>query len=158
LSDDVAAATYRIGPSDFFTSGDLEADASTLNDQVTVLAAELEGNTSVPGDFLDAWHLFHLQWGKFYEDKFQAWDTFLVAFNDSNRDGLISFERQLAGWQQQAAAYDVAAPGPTIAPSTGSGDSIKNHLDGLPIPSTSSIVIIVVVAAVVLVIWKGGLL
>lgn len=151
---DAAAATYRIGPSDFFTSGDLEADASTVNDQISILASALEGNTNVPGDFIDAWHLFLLQWQSFYDDKFKSWDTFLVAFNDSNRDGLISFERQLAGWQQQAAKYSVQTPGPTIGVSSGSGDSIKNQLGGLPIPSTSGIVVVLIAAAVVVVIWK----
>jgi hypothetical protein len=147
----VSAATYLIGPADLFTSGDLEKDAATVDMGVSDLDAVIEGNTNIPGSFLDAWQGFQLAWKGWYGDKFQSWDTFAVALNDSNRDGLISYENQLATWQSQAAGYGATPAGPIVQPSTGSPSF--NPFSGI---DTTSIVVVAVAIIAVLVFWKAA--
>jgi hypothetical protein len=147
----VSAASYLIGPSDLFTSGDLEKDAATLHAGVLALDAVIEGNSNIPGSFLDAWQGFELAWNAWYDDKFQSWDTFAVALNDSNRDGLISYENQLATWQSQAAGYGAVPAGPIIQPSTGSPSF--NPFSGI---DTTTIVIAAVAIIAVLIAWKAA--
>lgn len=151
-------ATYLIGPSDFFTSGDLEADAKTVNSQIAALDTAIEGNEAIPTSFQDGWGLWVMQWRAFYADKFEGFFDFLVALNNSNRDALISFERQLADWLAQAAALGARPAGPTIAPSQGTQDTLAAHLKkqspSLGLPDVSTIVVVLVVVIVGLFAWR----
>lgn len=144
----MAAATYRIGPSDFFTPGDLQADADTLNSQVQTLDLVLDGNEAAPQTWWDAWQAWMSEWKKFYSSTFGGFFGALFAsFNDANRDQLISFENQFAAWAQQAAGYGAALPGPTLEPSQGSHDTLGDHVakQTAALPSATSIVIVVLV-------------
>lgn len=152
----MGTGTYRIGPSDFFTPGDLTADANTVQAQVDVLNGLVNGNESVPPDFTDQWQAFETHWKGFYADHFGGFfSSWFSAFNDSNRDELISYENQLASFQDQAKAFGADIIGET-APSTGAKDNIGDQLaaQGLHLPSVSTVVIFAVVAIVAFVIWK----
>lgn len=150
------AATYRIGPSDFFTPGDLRADASTLDGQVQALDKVISvGN--VPPDFSDTWLSWLNSWNAFRSDHFDGFFSgFFSALNDSNRDELISFERQFQQWRSQTAGFGQTPPGPDIEPSEGAGDTfgkhVANQLGGLP--SASSFTWLLVAGAVVLLLWR----
>jgi len=152
----MAAATYRIGPSDFFTAGDLEADASTLDGQVQALDAVI-ATGNVPPDFDDSWLSWVTTWNSFRSDHFDGFFSgFFSALNDSNRDQLISFENQFQQWRSQAAGYGQTPAGPDIEPSTGAGDTfgkhVANQLGGLP--SLSSFTWVIVAGVVLLVVWR----
>jgi len=153
----MGTATYTVGPSDFFTPGDLQGDADLLNSQVTGLDNALNGNEAAPQDWFDGWTAFQASWLKFYSSTFGGFLTdVMAALNDGNRDTLISFENQFATWATQATSYGAGLPGPTIAPSTGSGDSIAKQLaplEGL-LPSGTTLVIIVLVLIALVVAWK----
>ncbi len=90
-------ATYRIGPNDYFTPSDLQADADTLASQVAALDAVW---SNVPGgklnDVDDSWIVFTSQWNAFYRNVFGGGSIgdFLAALNNSNRDQLIQFEQR----------------------------------------------------------------
>lgn len=129
------SATYRIGPSDFFTPGDLAADAKTVDDQVGELDRQIEGNDQVDQTLVDQWTVFHQEWTAFYAAQFGGFFTNLfTALNDSNRDQLIQEETKLAAFAAQFQAAGVAqlAAG-VVQPSTGSGDTLgkqaANQLD-----------------------------
>jgi hypothetical protein len=145
----MAAATYRIGPSDFFTPGDLAADADTLNEQIHALDDALNGNEAAPQDWWDRFQAFMATWKKFYSSTFGSYFAdVLASLNDGNRDQLISFENQFAAWAQQAAGYGAGLPGPTIAPSDGSGDTLAKQISkevGGILPSGVTLVLLVLV-------------
>jgi hypothetical protein len=153
----MSAATYRIGPSDFFLPGDLAADANTVDLQVTALDAELTALDGVPVAFHDAWTAYEGQWRAFYADHFGGFfSNFLSALNNSNRDDLIRYENQLATFQDQAKAFgaDTIAP---VTPSEGTQDTISAHL-GKQLPdlkSVSGIVVLVAAAIVLILVWKS---
>jgi len=154
----VGAATYRIGPSDFFTPGDLQADAATLDAQVTTLDAEIEGSEAASPAFVDQWNVWTQQWKAFRDEHFDGWFSSLFsALNDSNRDDLIRFEMQFSSFAKRAASFgaDVVAP---VDPSTGSKDTLGHHIGdqaaGLPSISTGAIVTVAVAAIVVIVVWR----
>ena len=152
----MATATYRIGPSDFFTPGDLRADAATLDSQVQGLDAVL-ATGNVPPDFHDSWLSWVTRWNTFRADHFDGFFAgFFAALNDSNRDELISYENQFQQWRSQAAGFGQTPPGPDIEPSEGAGDTLGKHaanqLSGLP--SLSSVTWILVAGAVVLLLWR----
>jgi hypothetical protein len=154
----MGTATYRIGPSDFFTPGDLTADANTVQAQVDVVNQQVTGNESAPSDFVDQWNAFETHWKGFYADHFGGFfSSWFSAFNDSNRDELISYENQLAAFQKQAQGFgaDIIAP---VAPSTGAGDTLGaqlgKQLAGAGLPSISTLVVLAVVGIVAFVIWK----
>jgi hypothetical protein len=154
----MASATYLVGPSDFFTPGDLEADAATLNGQVSSLDAQIEGNEAVPQTFVDQWTSFEAAWGSFYSSSFSGYLSSLVsALNDSNRDALISYENQFAAFAAQASSFGATLVAP-VAPSNGSGDTIAKQLSaqtgGLSLPSLTSIAVVAVAVIVILVVWK----
>jgi hypothetical protein len=156
----VAAATYRIGPSDFFTPGDLQADADTLDGQIATLDTALDGNEAAPQDWWDAFQAWRAAWKKFYSSTFGGFfGTLFASFNDANRDQLISFENQFVEWVHQAAAYGAAMPGTTIEPSQGShdtlGDHIANQAKNLGLPSATSIVIVALVLIALLWVAKS---
>ena len=156
----MGAATYRIGPSDFFTPGDLQADAATLDAQVEVLDDEIESGGAPPG-FVDQWTVWVQQWRAFRDDHFGGWvSSFFSALNDSNRDDLIRFETQFSSFSKRAASFgaDVVAP---VDPSTGSKDTLGEHLrdqaegaTGL-FPSTGAIVAMAVGAIAVILVWRA---
>lgn len=154
------AATYRVGPSDFFTPGDLESDAATLDNQVEQLDAQVEGNEAVPPLFVDQWVAFQGQWKAFYADHFSGFFSSLFsALNDGNRDELVRYENQFQAFADKAASgwgAQVIAP---VLPSSGTKDTLGEHAKaqaaGLPLPSISSIVVLAVAAVVVLVVWKS---
>ncbi len=152
--------TYRIGPSDFFTPGDLAADAQTLDGQVDELDTQVEGNTNVDQTLQDQWTAFHTEWKAFYADNFGGFFTNLfTALNDANRDQLIQEETKFSNFAAQFAQAGVASiAGGVVAPSAGSGDTIgaqtAAQLKGLPTPSTSTIVIVVVAIVVLVIVWK----
>ncbi len=152
----MGAATYRIGPSDFFSPGDLEADADTLDAQVSTLDAGLEGNETVPGALLDQWIVWLGAWRAFRDDHFGGYfSSFLSSLNDSNRDDLIRYENQYESFRAQAAGYvDVVAP---VGPSSGSGDTLGKQLGAQTsgiLPSTGTIIVAVIAAIVIFVLWR----
>lgn len=143
-----AAGQYRVGPSDFFTPGDLDADARTLNDQVVALDASLDGNLVPPTDWFDAWNVWETRFKAFYRKTFGggAISDFFAALNDSNRDELVSWEKQFETWAAQAAGYgSELAAGARVEPRVKSGDSIDNHLEGLGLPSLNTLALIAAV-------------
>jgi hypothetical protein len=148
----VAAATYRIGPSDFFTPGDLQADAQTLDAQVSQLDQQILANTSP--DFSGSWEAWVSGWRSFYGDHFGGYfSSFLSSWNDSNRDALISYENQFSTWSQQAQQQGAQSYGPTIQPSTGSGDTLGAHLAAQGLPSAGGITALVVAVIVLIVVF-----
>jgi hypothetical protein len=148
-----ATATYRIGPSDFFTAGDLAADAETLQLQIEELDARLDG---APLDFTDQWTHFETSWRTFYESHFGGFfSNLLTAFNDANRDQLISFERQFADFQTEAKGFGAELIAP-VGPSAGAGDTIGAQLQAQGLPGTGTLVILAIAVIAVLVAWKAA--
>jgi hypothetical protein len=145
------APSYRIGPSDFFTPGDLQADSRTLNDAVNRLD---DSDWTKPSQALfDAWTSFIPEWRGFYTGNFLGWtDAFLASLNDSTRDQLIQFETRfldfVAQYQQQTG---IALPD-VVQPSTGAKDTLADHLKnqlGPLVPSLDSGKLLLVVGLVV---------
>jgi len=121
-------ATYRIGPSDFFTPGDLAADARTLNGQINALD---DANwDSIPDDLFQAWNGFLSEWRTFYSASFGGFFTNLsTALNDGNRDQLIQFETRFATFAAQyQGASGKALPGGVVNVSTGAKDNFGSQL------------------------------
>jgi hypothetical protein len=119
-------ATYRIGPSDHFTSGDLEADAATLDRQIALL--DDQDMNAVSQDFFDGWFAFVAEWKKFYADVFlnSFWGA---GWNNGNRDQLVQFENRFGTWSSQyTTETNRSLPGGVIAPSTGTKDGFGDHL------------------------------
>lgn len=104
-------AEYRVGPSDFFTPGDLHADADTLNGQVDALDAVYESGGGDPSaDLQDAWARFTAQWHAFYRSAFGSfWDDLATAVNNSNRDQLIQYEQRFEALRVQMASAGISA-------------------------------------------------
>lgn len=122
----MASASYRIGPSDFFTSGDLLADAKTLNGQINAL--DNQNWDAPPKDLFDGFQAFMSEWRGFYTDTFGGFFNF-SALNDSNRDQLIQFENRFATFARQYQdATHKELPGGVIAPSTGAKDGFADQL------------------------------
>lgn len=145
----MATAVYRIGPHDLFSSADLEADASTLNDQVEALDDQVNGNENAPPAFVDQWVRFQGAWGAFYTQEFGGAFAFLAALNDANRDQLVSYENQFQSFYAQAVGFGANLPN-VVQPSTGSGDSL---LPQLPKASDiTGILISIIVGVIVIVI------
>jgi hypothetical protein len=155
----MATAVYRVGRSDFFTPGDLEADASTLDAQVTQLDNALDGNEQAPSDWWDGWNSFVAQWRGFYGQTFKGkgfFGSLLSALNDSNRDELVSFETRFDTWNSQAANYSAALPaGSHTGVSEGSGDSLSNHLKDLGLPSVGGLTLLIAVALGAYLAWRA---
>lgn len=152
-----AAGTYRVGRSDFFTPGDLKADADALNAQVHALDDALQAPSSAPDSWFDSWNGWYAGWWSFYKSTFEGGylSNLAAALNDSNRDELVSHEQQFETWAKQAADYGVQLPdGGRTAPSSGSGDSLSNHLAGLGLPSLQTIGILIGIAVGVYFLWK----
>jgi hypothetical protein len=157
----MASPTYRIGPSDFFTPGDLKADADTLNGQVDELDAQIEGNDAIDQTLVDQWTAFHQTWKAWYASQFGGFFTNLVtALNDANRDQLIQYEKTFANFAQQLQQQNnLQLAGGVIQPSSGSGDTIgaqvSQQLGGADVSGLATKVIVVAVLLVVaLFIWK----
>lgn len=150
------AGTYRVGPSDFFTPDDLATDAKTLDAQIKALDSLLENNTA-PTEWFDAWNVFYAKWWAFWKDHFGGWfSNFVTAFNDSNRDELVSFEQQFETWATQAAGYGAQLQdGSRVGPRTKSGDSLDNHLAGLGLPSLNTLALCAGVLVGGIVLWKA---
>jgi hypothetical protein len=149
----MAAATYRIGPSDFFTPGDLEADADLVDQQATQLDGQImaRGNDQLTG----AWEAWLSGWRSFYGSTFGGYLSSLFAsFNDGNRDALISYENQLSSWQQQAAAQGVSVIGAQVQASTGSKDTLGAQLGVQGLPSAGALTILIIVAVIALFVFK----
>jgi hypothetical protein len=155
------AATYRIGPSDFFTPGDLEADAQTLDGQVDQLDGQVEGSDVAPPDFLDQWTSWHTDWKTFLGSHFGGYLSSLFAsLNNGNRDDLVRYENQFAAFAARASTFGAAVIAP-VAPSTGTKDTLGDQLKaqtsglGLPsLPSFESIAVVAVAIIVLVVVWK----
>jgi hypothetical protein len=119
-------AAYRIGPSDVFTTGDLAADAATLDGQISSL--DNQDMTKVSAAFFDGWNAFVSEWRRFYTSVFvnSFWGA---GWNDSNRDQLIQFETRFGvfaeQWAQQTAQ---TLPGGVVAPSTGTKDTLGDQI------------------------------
>lgn len=157
----MAGATYRIGPSDTFSGGDLQADAATLDAQVEALDAQIEGNEAAPPAFVDQWVVWQGQWKAFEAQHFGGFvSSFLTALNDANRDQLIQFENQFASFASAAAGFGASVVAP-VTISSGSGDTLGNLLKnqtggiGSLLPSSTSIVVVIVAIIVALVVWKS---
>ena len=128
------APTYRIGPSDFFTSADLEEDAKTLDGQMRVLDGLSWDNATQA--LFDSWNAFYAQWRGFYSRTFtDAW--FGAGWNNGNRDELVQMERRFLNFVEQWQKEEGATfPGGVVSASTGTldslGDHIKDQLKKLP--------------------------
>jgi hypothetical protein len=154
-----AAATYRIGRSDFFLPADIKADADALNAQVHELDNALQSNTAAPVAWFDTWNAWYAGWWAFYRSTFDGGyiSNLLAAINDSNRDELVAHEEQFEIWRQQAAEYGTPlSEGSHTAPSSGSGDSLKNHLADLGLPSVQTIGILVGIIVGLYVLWRAA--
>ncbi len=154
----MGAATYRVGRSDFFTPGDLKSDADALNAQVHALDDALQTNTAAPAAWFDSWNAWYAGWWSFYKADFEGGylSNLLTALNDSNRDELVAHEEQFETWRTQAAEYGTSLPdGGHTAPSAGSGDSLRNHLADLGLPSLQTIGILVTIAVGAYILWKA---
>lgn len=159
-----ATATYRIGPSDFFTPGDLKADADTLDGQVTDLDQQIEGNEGVDTTESDQWTAWLARWKAFYSSEFGGFFTnLLTALNDGNRDQLIQFEKDFSNFATTFATQGAQLAGGVVQPSTGSGDTIgaqaSQQVKDLPtgvFPSSTSIIIILGLIVAALFIFKEG--
>jgi hypothetical protein len=118
---------YRIGRSDFFTSGDLQADAATLDRQIALL--DNQDMTKVTQTWFEGWQAFWSEWKRFYSDVFLN-SIIGPGWNDSNRDQLIQFEERFGQWEPQweAQSSQKLPGGPPIAPSTGAQDGLGDHL------------------------------
>lgn len=152
------AGTYRIGPSDTFTPGDLKADADTLQSQIEALDTFVEGNDALDPAFVEQWVSFQGQWAAFYSDEFSGgfFSSLLTAINDGNRDQLISYENQFLALYKAAQPSGANLPN-VIAPSTGSGDSLKNLLPQLPSAAgVTGVLLGVAAVVVVLVVWRSS--
>lgn len=161
----MASPTYRIGPSDVFTPGDLKADADTLNAQVGELDAQIEGNEAIDQTLVDQWTAFHQAWTSFYSSQFGGFFTnLLTALNDSNRDQLIQYEQTFANFAQELQQQDnLQIAGGVVQPSSGSGDTlgkqIANQLGGPNAPVSglaTKVIVIMVLLVVALFIFKEG--
>jgi len=134
MSNTIGQATYRIGPDDFFTGDDLNADAQTLEGMVKLLDAKVEGNPDVPKDLVTAWVLFQSQWEGWYYSTFVG-SSFLgnlwTALNDGNRDQLIQFENRFADLASQLANNGVSAPGVDVVGSQGAPDTVASFVTKL---------------------------
>jgi hypothetical protein len=150
------AGTYRVGPSDFFTAADLASDAKALDDQIKALDHLLE-DVATPTEWFDAWNVYYAKWWAFFKDHFGGWfDNWVTAFNDSNRDELVSFEQQFETWAAQAAEYNAKLQdGARVGPRTRSGDSLDNHLAGLGLPSLNTLALVAGVLVGGVVLWKA---
>ncbi len=147
-----ATATYRIGPSDFFTPNDLAADAETL--QAQILALDPLIVDAAPMEFFDQWTHFETAWRTFYEQHFGGFvSNLLTAFNDANRDDLIRYETQFASFEQQAKEFGVGLVAP-VGPSSGAKDNIGAQLAAQGLPGTGTLVILAVAAIALIVTWK----
>jgi hypothetical protein len=144
------AASYRIGPSDFFTSDDLAADAETLKGQIAVLdGLNWDG---VSQALFDSWLQYLSDFNRFYSGTFVS-NWFGAGWNNSNRDELIQLERRyldfLSRWEKESGE---PAPGGVVNPSTGTKDSFADHLKD-QLPETGDLLIWVgVLVAIVVVI------
>lgn len=146
----MAAATYRIGPGDFFTPSDLAADADTLNSQVNALDDSLNGNETAPTSWWDQWNVFVSRWRGFYTSNFGGfWSNLSTALNNDNRDQLVSYERQFQTWADQARGYGASIGGGVIQ----EAEPPTNHI--LPdLPSLGSVSIVLVLVIIALVVLK----
>ena len=154
----MAAPKYLIGPSDFFTGGDLAADAKTLDGQVDELDTQIEGNEAIDQTLVDQWTAFHAEWKGFFADEFGGFfRNLFTALNDSNRDQLIQYETTFNNFYAELQKYNVGLSGGAVAPSSGSGDTLgaqaAEQLGGASGVATKTIVIVVLVI-VALLIWK----
>ena len=146
-------SSYRIGPSDLFTPGDLEADANTLNDQINRLN---NANWDKPTQGLfDAFQSFLSEWRGFYSQGFGLF----TALNDANRDQLVQFETRFQGYVGQYQEQSGVSVPDVVAPSSGSQDNIgaqiRNQLQPL-LPSvnmTYALVALVVVGFALYFFW-----
>lgn len=156
----MASPTYRIGPSDFFTPGDLKADADTLNTQVGQVDAQVEGNEAIDSTFVDQWTAFHQAWSQFYSSQFGGFFTnLLTALNDSNRDQLIQYEKTFANFAQQLQQQGQAQiAGGVVEPSSGSGDTLSAQLNqqlgGEASGLATKVIVVAALLVVALFIWK----
>jgi hypothetical protein len=158
-------ATYRIGPSDTFTGGDLKADADTLNGQVEDLDGQTEGNESLQPSDVEQWVSWQGKWAAFYANDFGGTVTnLLTALNDSNRDQLIQYEKDFANFATTFASSGITLAGGVVQPSTGSGDTLgaqlAQQLKGLDpagiLPSSTTVIIVLVLIVAALFIFKEG--
>jgi len=126
-------STYRIGPNDFFTGSDLKADAVTLNSQVSGMSRviqDLPQNSDVLGaDLETTWASFESQWDSYFQNTYatsNAFDNFLTALNDGNRDQLIQYESRFADLHEQIKAKGVDSAAVNVAVSLGAPDTVTN--------------------------------
>lgn len=150
------AAVYRVGRSDFFSPGDLQADAETLNRQILTTDNLLEDDHAVPTAEFDAWNGFYAEWLHFFKDHFVGYfDTLLSSLNDSNRDQLVAMEERFEAFMTTFEGYGFGLPeGSRTKPSSGSGDSLDNHIKGLGLPSLGTVGIVAGIIVSGIVIWK----
>ena len=131
-------ATYRIGPTDFFTGADLHADAITLNSQVTALDRLVEGipqgQDPLGSDLEQSWFGFTAQWRGYFHNTYEdagGFSDFLTALNDGNRDQLIQYEQRFADYAQRMKEKGISSAAVNVALSLGAPDTVTNFLAGL---------------------------
>jgi hypothetical protein len=129
-------ATYRIGPDDFFTGGDLRADAYTLNSMVQAVE-QVVGDVPahdprLSEDLFTAWAMFTAQWNPSFAadwDNAGSASTFLLALNDGNRDQLIQFESRFADIYSKLKAAGIESSYVNVELSTGAPDTAKRLVE-----------------------------
>lgn len=131
-------ATYRIGPDDFFTGGDLQADAKTLNSQVQgldrVVSDVPNGDPRLTDDMFASWAGFTSIWNSYYQ---MNWATsgdianFFAALNDGNRDQLIQLEERFADLAARLKAAGIDSAAVNVAVSLGAPDTVTRLLADL---------------------------
>jgi hypothetical protein len=151
--------SYRIGPSDFFTSGDLLADANTLNDQVNRLNDQFHSGTTVSDDLWNAWADFIQQWRGYYSDTFGGvFGGFFAAFNDSNRDQLIQFETRFQNFVIEYQDQTRTSVPDVVAVSSGTkdniGEQLRNQLQPL-VPSVNMTYVLIALVIGIVVYFAG---
>lgn len=127
------SATYRIGPNDFFTGGDLKADATTLNSQVSALSRVIQDipqdQDPLGSDLETSWASFESMWDSYFQNTYadaSAFDNFLTALNDGNRDQLIQYENRFADLAEKIKAKGIDSAAVNVAVSLGAPDTVTH--------------------------------
>lgn len=126
-------ATYRIGPSDFFTGADLKADAVTLNSQVSGLSRQIQdipqNEDPLGSDLETSWASFEAMWDSYFANTYQSssgFGDFLTALNDGNRDQLIQYEQRFADLAAQIKGKGIDSAAVDVAVSLGAPDTVTH--------------------------------
>ena len=138
ITNPIGLPVYRIGPDDYFTGGDLKADAETLNGMMEATATVVDGTSNresvIGSDLLQSWNSLYAAWFNYFQDTYKSssgFDNFLTALNDGNRDQLIQYENRFADLHAQLKAKGVYSALADVAGSLGAPDTVTALLASL---------------------------